>query len=114
MCYQAEALPSYLSNQHTLGCQAFSDSRGGERVCLLPEIEEDHVGERAAWINDQAWDLSQPPGEAFCSCVVFLETVNHALQGHDTGRGDDAGLTHAAAQLLSYAVRPSDEFVGAA
>jgi len=112
MCYHSKA--------HWGEREAF-DAFFGEAVCELiagqavcGEVEVDHVGDDGVKVDGQAVYL----GDAFCQapgvCVVVGEAICHLLKRDDAGGGDDAALSHAAADRFANASCRGDELCRAA
>lgn len=112
MCYHSKAHWGECEAFQGFFAQAIGELITGEAVC--GEAEVDHVGDDGVEVDGEALDL----GNAFCEaagvCVVVGEAIYHLLQGDDACRGDDAALSHAAADGFANASCGGDELRRAA
>src|ERR687888_2141995 len=75
--------------------RAAPDQRlGGGRAAL--DSHDDDIGLHAREIHHQSWQLRQALAEPAGVVVILRQAVDHALEGHDAGGGDDTRLPHAA------------------
>ena len=75
----------------------------------LGALEDDDIGADRVGVDSDAVDETQVLGDDVSILMIFGESLDHFVEGDDSGRSQDAGLSHGAAEELSDAVGLVDE-----
>src|SRR5213594_44070 len=97
--------------------KALLGARLRERAGIHPrrvDLERDDVRDDTIGVDPDPTDRGQPFGEGFRVPVIVDESIAHLLEPDQGSSGDDAGLSHRAAEELSHAARLGDGLGGAA